>query len=237
MKKHKEKFDIYEGVFDDYTINLLYQLMNKGYFSEFKGIISEGKEANVFLAKNSEGFIAVKIFKTETSGFKKIKDYILGDPRFPRITKNFRKLIFLWAQKEYRNLLKAYEGGVAVPKPIYNLKNVILMEFIHEKLGPSRPINIQHPKKLNKMYKLIIKEYEKMLKIGLVHADFSEYNILNKNEKPIIIDWAQAVVKEHPRALEFMERDIKNINKWFKNKGTIINNKLIDKFKKIIMEE
>ncbi len=238
MKKHKEEFDIYAGVFDNYTINLLYQIMNKGYFTEFKGIISEGKEANVFLAKNNKKFLAIKIFKTETSSFRRIKEYMLGDPRFPRITKNFRKLVFLWTQKEYKNLMRAYEKGVSVPKPIYNLKNVILMELIHDKnFNPSPPINKCKSLNYKKMYSLVIKEYEKILDSGLVHADFSEYNILNRNNKPVIIDWAQAILIEHPRVLEFMERDLVNINKWFKNKGVIVNDELIDKFKRKIIEK
>jgi RIO kinase 1 len=49
----------------------------------------------------------------------------------------------------------------------------------------------------------------------LVHADLSEYNVMVWEEKSWIIDVSQAVDLGHPRAREFLERDLANIHRFF----------------------
>ena len=53
----------------------------------------------------------------------------------------------------------------------------------------------------------------------LVHADLSEYNILYHEDKPWIIDVSQSVEHDHPRSLEFLRMDVKNISDFFSRKG------------------
>ena len=53
----------------------------------------------------------------------------------------------------------------------------------------------------------------------LVHADFSEYNLLYFKEEVYVIDVSQSVEHDHPMALEFLRRDCSNINEFFKKKG------------------
>lgn len=53
----------------------------------------------------------------------------------------------------------------------------------------------------------------------LVHADFSEYNLLYFKDEVYVIDVSQSVEHDHPMALEFLRRDCANINDFFKRKG------------------
>ena len=59
--------------------------------------------------------------------------------------------------------------------------------------------------------------------VDLIHADLSEYNILVHESKPIIIDVGQAVLKNHPMADEFLERDVANITRFFNKLGVSSN--------------
>ncbi len=66
-----------------------------------------------------------------------------------------------------------------------------------------------------------IKENLRLLyrKADLVHADLSEYNIIMKYDKPYFIDMGQSVLRDHPRAGEYLERDIKNLVRFFSKYG------------------
>ena len=77
-----------------------------------------------------DNFVAVKIYRVGTSDFKKMQYYIQGDPRFNVRTSNKRQLINTWVTKELRNLTRAQEVGVRVPKPIIAKNNILVMEFI-----------------------------------------------------------------------------------------------------------
>ena len=60
---------------------------------------------------------------------------------------------------------------------------------------------------------------KKMHKAGLIHADLSQFNILNYNENPVFIDFSQCTTSDDPRANELLERDIKNIANFFNKQG------------------
>ncbi len=50
----------------------------------------------------------------------------------------------------------------------------------------------------------------------IIHADLSEFNIVNTGDELVIIDWGGSAVKaNHPNAIEFLLRDIENINRYF----------------------
>jgi len=53
----------------------------------------------------------------------------------------------------------------------------------------------------------------------LVHADLSEYNVLYHQKKLFIIDVSQSVEHDHPRSLEFLRMDIKNVSDFFRRKN------------------
>jgi len=46
----------------------------------------------------------------------------------------------------------------------------------------------------------------------LVHADFSEFNLILKDYKDLyVIDVSQSVEHDHPRSFDFLRSDIKNV--------------------------
>lgn len=53
-------------------------------------------------------------------------------------------------------------------------------------------------------------------KAGLVHGDLSEYNILLHDGRPFLIDVGQSVRTAHPRAPEFLKRDLHIVSQFFR---------------------
>lgn len=209
-------------VFDKITLETLYKLAKMGYINILNGAISTGKEANVFKGIDDDGnFVAVKIYRVTTSDFKKMQHYIQGDPRFNVKSSNKRQLISTWVNKELRNLTRAYEVGVKVPKPLIAKNNVLVMEFIGDEEGnPALPMRLSEVSDPVKVSEKII-EYVKILydDAKLVHGDLSGFNILIKDDEPVIIDISQGMVVDHPLSRELLNRDINNLAKDFKKLG------------------
>ena len=202
------------------------------------GVVSAGKEARVYWAKNRRGEdVAVKIYLTTTAEFRKsIRQYIIGDPRFESVSGDLRKLILKWVQKEYKNLKRMYEAGIRVPKPYYAYRNILVMEFIGEN-GIRAPL-LKEVRLTDEEY---VEIYEKIVyymklmynKAKLVHADLSEYNIMLYDGEPVIIDVSQAVTLDHPMAMYFLLRDIKNIIRYFRDEVGIETHNLNELLKEI----
>jgi len=208
-------------VFDKSTIETIHKLATKRYFDIVEFAISTGKEAHVFRAVDTSGnFRAVKIYKTETSDFKHMAQYIEGDRRFKGVKKNKRDIVFTWAKKEFKNLTLLTKAGVRVPMPIAQMDNVVVMEFIGKNGEASPLLKDKDFPDSQKVYDFIVEAFVKMVqKAELVHADLSQYNIINNGDELVIIDCGQSVLTSHPKAEEFFERDVKNMAIYFQKIG------------------
>lgn len=213
--KDANQFKVREDVFDDVTLLALYKLVHKKWISAIGGSISTGKEANVFYGERDGAGIAIKIYRIRTANFNAMSSYITGDRRFASVKKNKKDLIFAWTKKEFSNLVRAQNAGIPVPEPLVWDRNLLVMSFIGEAERPFpqlRNAEIGDPESL---YEIIIGFISTLYhKAELVHADLSEFNILY-GDKPYIIDMGQSVTSDHPRAFQFLMRDIKNINRFF----------------------
>jgi len=178
------------GVFDTPTLKTLYTLANKGIITAMGGVVSTGKEADVFHAIGENGReLAIKIYRINTSDFQKMQDYLIGDPRFFKRARDEKGHSVRLDKKEQRNLERAAEVGVRVPGPITSERNILIMEFIG-KDGVSAPrlkdVRLEEPQMIYET----VADYMRRLyqKARLVHGDLSEYNILLYEERPVIID-------------------------------------------------
>lgn len=216
--KRSEEFETIEEVFDKFTLETLYELMRRGIIDEMQGVVKAGKEARIYGGRSPGGReFAIKIYYTVTADFKQgMLKYIQDDYRFKRIDRSRRGIIYVWAQKEFRNLREAYRVGVTVPEPIEVLKNVLVMEFLGENGEPApllRNVSLDKPKPI---YRKLLDEVKLLYtKAEIIHGDLSEYNIMFWKEKCYIIDISQAVPTNHPMAAELLERDIGNLNRYF----------------------
>ncbi|MFQ5975665.1 MAG: serine protein kinase RIO [Candidatus Hydrothermarchaeales archaeon] len=216
-KKIKGVEDIRVGsdVFDKSTLLTLYEFSNKGLIDTLLGVVKTGKEAHVFKAigRGGESY-AVKIHRVTTSDFRNMWKYIDGDHRFEKIKRTRRAIIYAWVEKEFKNLELAQNAGVRVPKPVAAKKNVLIMEFIGNG-GASKMLKNSEIKNPKRVFKELREAIKKMRLKEFVHGDFSEYNVLMLDEKPVVIDLSQGVVKGHPLYEELLLRDVSNLSRYF----------------------
>lgn len=208
------------GVFDEMAIQSMHKLMKQGHITEIKGVIKQGKESVVLNGLQGERPIAIKVYAIEAANFKRMWPYLAEDPRFRNIKPDKRSIITAWAKKEYRNLERATKAGVNCPEPLAVRDNVLVMSFLGDDFVPAprlTDVGIEDPnglaKKIIEFIRLLYKKAE------IVHGDLSEYNILLWNGEPYFIDFSQSVVADHPNARAFLERDVRNITRYFKKIG------------------
>ncbi len=216
--KDANQFKVSENVFDDVTLLALYKLVNKKWLSVIGGSISTGKEANVFYGERDGKGVAIKIYRIRTANFTTMSSYIVGDRRFSRVKKSRKELVFAWTRKEFSNLARAYEVGIAVPEPLVWDRNILIMSYLGENEIPYPQLKNTDIEDPAEIYAIIMKYIDILYKKAeLVHGDLSEFNILY-GDQPYLIDMGQSVTRDHPRAFQFLMRDIRNINRFFKNR-------------------
>jgi RIO kinase 1 len=222
LEKDSEALQTMEEVFDRLTLQAIHKLFNRGIIKEIEGVVNAGKEARIYWGLDPEGReLAIKIYYTKTADFRRgMLKYMVGDPRFKKIRRNPRSIVYTWAQKEFKNLQLVTRAGVNSPEPIDIYRNVLVMTFIGEDGIPApllKEVELQDPLEF---YKTLLDETRIMyLDAGLVHGDLSEYNIMVWKNKPVIFDISQAMLTVHPLSEELIERDIRNINSYFARLG------------------
>jgi RIO kinase 2 len=210
----REAYTGYTMNYAGYDCLAINALVKANVLEAFGKSLGVGKEADVYDALTPEGErIAVKFHRLGRISFRQTirkRSYT---------TKHSASWLFqsrLAAEKEFEALQLLFPCKVAVPKPISQNRHVIAMGMI-EGAELANWKRLSNPKKiLKEILRNVRKAY---LKTGIIHADLSEYNIILKTDKHIlIIDWPQYVTRGHPNAQDLLERDIQNILQYFKRK-------------------
>lgn len=245
------------GAMDGNVRLLVTRAINIGLIGGCNGVVKEGKEAIVYHASCGDGTVdddgnivggsdgkdvAVKMFK-RIQEFRGRRSYIDGDSRYHKTNfKNIdpRKQVELWAEKEFRNLMRANKAGVPVPTPLLQRENVLFMRFLGEEGWPSPQLREVEIKKGSSKWTAIYLQTMVAVRrlyhcARLVHGDLSEYNILlcpsyfiensgncERKDEPnvegleiVLIDFGQAVEHQHPSAKSLLERDLSMVRRFF----------------------
>ncbi|AOA63713.1 Serine kinase [Komagataella phaffii CBS 7435] len=241
-KTSKDKSDraTVENVLDPRTIKFLEKLYRNGTITKLNGCISTGKEANVYHAVNETNGkqYAIKIYKTSVLIFKDRERYVDGEFRF-RNTKNQhnpRKMIKIWAEKEFRNLKRLHSSGlIPTPEPVALKSHVLCMEFLTENEESPSPklkdYQFKDTEEVGRFYQQMLVYMRIMFqKCHLIHADLSEYNSIVHKGQLYIFDVSQSVEPDHPMSLDFLRMDIKNVNDYFQRKIQVYPERLVFQF-------
>ncbi|EOD49421.1 putative extragenic suppressor of the bimd6 mutation protein [Neofusicoccum parvum UCRNP2] len=228
-----------EQVLDPRTRMLLLQMINRGIVSEIHGCVSTGKEANVYHALTLDEddpdappvHRAIKVYKTSILVFKDRDKYVTGEYRFRSgfNKSNNRAMVKVWAEKEMRNLKRLHAAGIPCPEPLYLRLHVLVMGFVGDRKGWPAPrlrdvaadFGLGDADEVERRWRELYLELLSYMRLmyqvcRLVHADLSEYNLLYNAGRLCVIDVSQSVEHDHPRALEFLRMDIKNVSDFFR---------------------
>ena len=212
----------WKGPYEGYTLNMagydclaINALVKAGILEAFGKPLGVGKEADVYDALTPDNTqIAVKFHRLGRTSFRqtrRVRDYAAQRRHISWLYQSR-----LAAEKEFKALKLLYPHRVAVPKPIHQNRHVVAMSMIQgAELAEYK--ELPNPQKtLEEILRNIRKAYKEA---GVIHADLSEFNVIIKPDWHIlIIDWPQYVTREHPNAEQLLQRDIKNIVRFFQRK-------------------
>jgi len=208
-------------------------LSKMGFLDELIAGIKTGKEASVFLGKNSEGLVAVKMYTDlRVRSFKRDASYregrFIGDSRIEKAIEQGSQTgldahQILWVQEEFRQMKHLYGHGVKVPKAIAVNGISIIMEFIGDENGNPAPriSDLKMEKdEAEEAFRQSVQNLKRIVDSGRVHGDYSTFNVLWHNEKAVVIDFPQVIEFKHNRnANAFLERDVHSLCKSFIKQG------------------
>lgn len=213
--------------FDPKTRIILYKSLNACILNEIGSIIATGKESIVLYGKGGQTEqyampeeVAIKIFKTTLNEYHTREKYLREDYRFRNRYKslNSRKIVKLWAEKEMFNLQRLQRAGIPCPTPVLLKKYVLFLSFIGKDgtAAPRLRDAILTPEELANAYQQCLNLLKRIYHdCKLIHADFSEYNLLWYDNIVYVIDVAQSVEPYHPNAYTYLLRDCTNLSTFF----------------------
>jgi RIO kinase 1 len=203
----------------------LQPLIDDGVIDEVLRSLKSGKEATVYLVRSGSQVRCAKVYRDMAQrSFQKRAQYqegrkVRGSRESRAMSKSTRfgrkEQEGAWKNAEVDALYKLVAAGVRVPKPIGYFNDTLIMELVTDAQGDPAPrlgeVDLS-PETARDYHAFLVQQIVRMLSIGLIHGDLSEFNVLVGPEGPVIIDLPQAVnAAGNNGALAMLERDVNNI--------------------------
>jgi RIO kinase 1 len=207
------------------TPTALQPLIDDGVIDEVMRSLKSGKEATVYLVRTGIQTRCAKVYRDmRQRSFQRRAQYQEGRKmRGSRETRAMKKNTRFgrsehesaWKNAEVDALYRLHAAGVRVPKPYGYFNDVLIMELVTDSGGQPAPrlgeIDLS-PEQAREYHEFLMRQIVRMLSIGLIHGDLSEFNVLMGSDGPVIIDLPQVVnAAGNNGALAMLERDVNNI--------------------------
>ena len=203
----------------------LQDLIDEGVIDQVLRPLKSGKEASVYVVRSGEEIRCAKVYKDMAQrSFQARVQYQEGRKvrgsrqarAMGKATKFGRKEAeAAWKNAEVDALYQLTAAGVRVPKPYGYFNGVLVMELVTDADGHSAPrlgeVELSADA-AREYHRFLMRQVARMLCIGLIHGDLSEYNVLVAPEGPVIIDLPQVVsASGNNNARTMLRRDVGNI--------------------------
>ena len=203
----------------------LQPLIDDGVIDEVLRSLKSGKEATVYVVRSGERLLCAKVYRDMGQrSFQKRAQYqegrkVRGSRQTRAMSKSTRfgkkEQESAWKNAEVDALYQLVAVDVRVPKPYGYFSDVLLMEMVTDADGDPAPrlgeVDLSRETALE-FHAFLIRQVVRMLAIGLIHGDLSEFNVLVGRDGPVIIDLPQVVnAAGNNGALAMLERDVNNL--------------------------
>jgi RIO kinase 1 len=203
----------------------LQPLIDDGVIDEVVRSLKSGKEATVYLVRSGAHIRCAKVYRDMAQrSFQKRARYqegrkVRGSRQARAMSKRTsfgrREQEAAWKNAEVDALYKLEAAGVRVPKPYGYFNDTLIMELVTDAAGDPAPrlgeVDLS-PETARDYHRFLIAQIVRMLSVGVIHGDLSEFNVLVGSDGPVIIDLPQAVnAAGNNGALAMLERDVNNI--------------------------
>src|SRR5579863_655809 len=200
-------------------------LIDDGVIDEVIRSLKSGKEATVYLVRSGAHTRCAKVYRDmRQRSFQKRARYqegrkVRGSRQARAIAKSTRfgkkEQEAAWKNAEVDALYQLVAADVRVPRPYGYFNDVLIMELVADSEGNPAPrlgeVDLS-PEIAREYHGFLVRQIVRMLSIGLIHGDLSEFNVLVAPDGPVIIDFPQVVnAAGNNGALAMLERDVNNI--------------------------
>jgi RIO kinase 1 len=203
----------------------LQPLIDDGVIDEVIRSLKSGKEATVYVVRTGTQLRCAKVYRDMAQrSFQKRAQYqegrkVRGSRQARAMNKSTRfgrkEQEAAWKNAEVDALYQLVAAGVCVPQPYGYFNDTLIMELVTDAEGNPAPrlgeVDLT-PETAREYHRFLIRQIARMLSIGLIHGDLSEFNVLVGPDGPVIIDLPQVVnAAGNNGAFAMLERDVSNI--------------------------
>lgn len=203
----------------------LQPLIDDGVIDEVMRPLKSGKEAAVYVVRAGNEIRCAKVYKDMVQrSFQQRVQYqegrkVRGSREARAIGKaskyGRKQQETAWKNTEVDALYQLRDAGVRVPEPYGYFHGVLVMELVVDADGHSAPrlgeVEL-FPLQARGFHRFLVHQVQKMLCVGLIHGDLSEYNVLVAPDGPVVIDFPQVVSAAGNNAARAMLlRDVNNL--------------------------
>jgi RIO kinase 1 len=203
----------------------LQPLIEDGVIDEVVRSLKSGKEATVYVVRSGTRIRCAKVYRDMGQrSFQKRAQYqegrkVRGSRQARAMSKSTRfgrkEQEAAWKNAEVDALYQLVAAGVRVPQPYGYFNDTLIMELVTDADGNPAPrlgeVDLT-PELAREYHRFLIQQIVRMLSVGLIHGDLSEFNVLVGPDGPVIIDLPQVVnAAGNNGAFAMLERDVNNI--------------------------